>query len=238
MPYYCIIYCFTVYINKARNYVIKGAVFFVEVQQSPNASPLRHSSPQLCAQPPHNADCRASLLVTSRCLSHLPGRRAASSSAQGLDGRGKAGLPGLGFSLPSKLSASHFYALRAFGSLPAPCFLPCHRREPQIRLIWSDWSDWGWSIQPRGVTLANLCSLGLREADPTVPSLYQRNARRFWYSASTQLCHDAVFELPCGGSNNMMKNNKIRKQTQHMFVCDFDNTAREEVGIPSVHLLE
>lgn len=141
MPYYCIIYCFTVYINKARNYVIKGAVFFVEVQQSPNASPLRHSSPQLCAQPPHNADCRASLLVTSRCLSHLPGRRAASSSAQGLHGRGKAGLPGLGFSLPSKLSASHFYALRAFGSLPAPCFLPCHRREPQIRLIWSDWSD-------------------------------------------------------------------------------------------------
>lgn len=46
MPYYCIIYCFTVYINKARNYVIKGAVFFVEVQQSPNASPLWHSSPQ------------------------------------------------------------------------------------------------------------------------------------------------------------------------------------------------
>lgn len=33
MPYYCIIYCFTVYINKARNYVIKCVMFFTEVLQ-------------------------------------------------------------------------------------------------------------------------------------------------------------------------------------------------------------
>lgn len=67
-------------------------------------------------------------------------------------------------------------------------------------------------------------------------SLYLGNCR-LWYPDSTQLCHDDAFELPCGGRNNVMKNNKTQRQNQHMFDC-FDNTVKEKVGFSWFHSLE
>lgn len=165
MPYYCIIYCFTVYINKARNYVIKVAVFFTEVQQSP-----AHLLPGnlCCSRIPNTPYCHLPNPLHGDVSVPWPPRCQAGCQQQhsGFGWKRKSISLCFGFFFPNE-AVNPPLLCSPVRRLPVPRVLPCCRREPQVRLIFTDKSSTWWSsyhqvefyyIKPISGALRSICS--------------------------------------------------------------------------------